>query len=431
MPVSADFSVESFLVWKPSNKGLNINTMYTRGDTMKRNFFSLLLVVFIIGIISGCGSKEGGTDSSQTSTDAAAELQEERITITFYSVAGGDEYYNDILIPLFEEQMSGKYEVLYARATPQEIISKIKAQGQNPNIDVVVTGLDGLPMGINEGVWKQLIPEFEEEVRFEELNDIARTYVEKFNGYGVPVTVGPGGPVLAYNSDKVEQPPTTFVELKSWISENPGKFMYAAVSSSGPARGFFFGLIQSLGEDMNDPQSLTQTWEYLSDIGQMIDSYPSKTSDTFNFLYDGTVDIIPHSPFWYASLKAEGIVPPNIQAVKMEDAKQIIDAHFYAMVNNLPEEKEKAVLEFINFAMSKEAQSQMLSRAMTPVNENVSADLILPDYQETYQNVLEFALPDFKDGDQLIIPEGEWVLFPDIDIINDLYTQWEERILAQ
>jgi len=378
----------------------------------------LIITVFLIGIIlSGCSSEGASGDSSDEDT-----------TLTIYTAAGGDEYYNDIVIPMFEEETG--YNVEYTRASPQELINKIKSQGDNKTIDIVITGLDGLPLGINAGLWEKLLPKYSDEVHADEWNEIASAYKEKFGGYGAPVTTGSGGPILVYNSEKVENPPTTYAELKDWISENPGKFTYPAVPTSGPARGFFFGLTQSLGEDFNDPASLDKTWTYLKEIGKTIDYYPSKTSDSFDLLYEGSVDIIPHTPFWFANLKAEGTVPPNIEAVALEDTKQVIDSHFYVMLKDLPEERKKAALEFMEFATSKEIQSQGYAVGFLPANGEASPDLLKEEYAETYDKYLKGVMPEFKDGDTIYVPEDNWVLFPELEATNKNYNLWEEKIQA-
>lgn len=379
---------------------------------MKKGLVILLSLALLIGTLTACSS-----------TSAT--------TITVYTVAGGDEYYKDILVPMFEKKMGGKYKVRYGRGTPQEIINKIKAQGKNGNIDIVITGLDGLTLGIEAGLWDQMIPKYEKEVHANELTEAANAYVEKFKGYGVPISNGPGGPVLAYNKNKVKEPPKTYEELKKWIHEHPKKFMYASVPSSGPGRGFFFGAIQALGEDFNKADSLDKTWGYLQDIGQDIDLYPSKTSETFNFLNDGTVDMIAHTPVWFARQKSDGTLPPNIDAVKLQGAKQVVDAHFFVMLKGLPEERKKAALEFINFAMSKESQAQGLPVGTIPSNKYATPDLIQPQYREQYKKLLDAIMPDFKEGDKIILPEGDWVLFPDTETMNKLYKEWEEKIQSK
>jgi len=393
---------------------------------MKKTLVSILSLLLLISmVLAGCGN------ASSSSSKGGDKGKQEPQTITIYTVAGGDEYYNDILIPMFEEEMEGKYKVEYGRGTPQEIISKIKAQGDNGNIDLVITGLDGLPMGIDEGLWEQMVPTYSEEIHESEWNEIAKAYIDTFEGYGVPITTGSGGPILVYNSDKVKNPPKTYEELKKWIDENPGKFLYPTVPTSGPARGFFLGLVQSLGEDFNKPETLDKTWTYLEEVGETVSNYPSKTSDSFTALYDGTVDIIPHYPFWFANLKVSGTVPPNIEAVKLTDTKQIIDSHFFVMLKDLPEERKKAALDFLNFAMSKEAQAQGLGVAFLPANSNATADLLKPEYQENYKKLTEAILPDYLDGDTLSVGEDDWVLFPRLETANELYKQWEENILSR
>ncbi|MBS4209339.1 extracellular solute-binding protein [Bacillus sp. FJAT-50079] len=391
---------------------------------MKKYAYSIvsLLLIFTL-ILSGC--------SGQTSGKSGASKGDKPTTITIYTVAGGDEYYNDILIPMFEKETGGKYKIEYGRGTPQEVINKIKAQGKNGNIDLVITGLDGLPLGIEEGIWEQLVPNYGDEVHVDEWNEIAKAYIDKFDGYGAPITTGSGGPIIVYNEDAVKNPPTTYAELKDWINEHPNRFLYPTVPSSGPARGFFLGLVNSLGEDFNNPDSLDKTWNYLEEIGDKIQHYPTKTSDAITALYDGDVDIIPHVPFWFANNQVQGVVPPNIKGITLTDSPQIIDSHFYVMLKDLPEDRKKAALEFLTFATSKEAQSQALGVAFMPANKEASADLLNEEYKEGYNQLVEMILPEFKKDGELIMPEEDWSLFPNLEETTTLYKQWEEKIQSK
>jgi putative spermidine/putrescine transport system substrate-binding protein len=387
---------------------------------MKRYSSLILIFTLLLGVLlTGCSEKTSSSKGKGVTT------------IHFYSVAGGDEYYKDILIPMFEKEMKGKYKVEYGRGTAQEIINKIKSQGKNGNIDIIATGIDGLPMGIKENLWEQLIPKYKKETHVDDLNEIAQSYVEAFDGYGVPNEVVPGGPVLVYNKDKVKQPPKNFKELQSWIDQNPNKFLYAALANSGPARGFFFGVAQSFGEDFANGANLDKTWDYLEKINKNIDVYPSKSSETFNLLFDGTVDIVPHLPLWYAYMKSLGQIPENIGIVKMEDSKQVIDAQFYVMLKDLPEERKKAALKFIDFAMSEKVQAQGYPVGRIPTNKKATSDLVLPEYKDDYDKLLKALMPEFKDGNNAIVPDGDWVLFPDTDTMNKYYKKWEEKIQSK
>ncbi|MCG5102488.1 extracellular solute-binding protein [Oceanobacillus alkalisoli] len=388
---------------------------------MQRKGWLLLIVMITVSLLLGAC---GGDESSGGSGDGP-------MTLTIYTAAGGDEYYNDIVIPMFEEATDGKYKVDYGRGTPQEVINKIKSQGDNGTIDLVITGLDGLPLGIEEGIWEQLLPEYAEEVHAEQWNEIGQAYIDKFDGHGAPVTTGSGGPILMYNTKTVENPPTTYAELKDWVEENPGKFTYPAVPSSGPARGFFFGLVQSMGEDFNDPSSLDETWTYLEEVGETIEFYPTKTSDAFDLLFEGAVDIVPHTPFWYADNKAINTIPPHVEAVKLEDTKQVIDSHFYVMLKDLPEDRKKAALEFLEFATSKEIQAQGFARGFLPANGEAIPDMLETEYQESYDTLVDAVMPEFKEDNKMVVKEDDWVLFPDLEPTNELYNLWEEKIQAQ
>src|ERR1700741_2609601 len=126
----------------------------------------------------------------------------------------------------------------YNQAPAPELPSKIKAQ-QNAgrlDIDLVLTGLDGLAAGIEQDLWLRLIPDYQERFPSLEPNYLppARKMYELSSGYGITVTYYPSGPLLEYAPERVKAPPTSTDELLAWCKGNPGKFMYARPANSGP-----------------------------------------------------------------------------------------------------------------------------------------------------------------------------------------------------
>jgi putative spermidine/putrescine transport system substrate-binding protein len=391
---------------------------------LKKTLVFFLSLLLLLGLaLTGC--------SSSKQTEATGKLSNKPITLNLYSVGGDDDYFNKFLIPMFEKKYAGKYKVQYARGGWEEVVNKIKAQGQHVNIDIVSSGLDGIPGGAKQGVWEQLYPKYKKQIRYDELSEPAKAYIKKFNGYGVPFHVALGGPGLEYNSKKMPNPPKNYDELIKWIKEHPNKFEYSTVPSSGPGRGFFFGLIQYLGEDINNPDGLNKTWNTLSNLGKDISVYPSKTSDTFTALHDGTVDLIPHIPGWFATQVSQDAVPEGFKLQPLEGVKQILDSHLYAIPKNLSDDRKQAALDFINFALSPEADAQIYSQFNVPANVHSTVDMLLPEAKQKYEKGLP-ALPDeYKDGGKFIIPKNNWVLFPDTDPLMKEYKSWEEKIQAK
>lgn len=350
------------------------------------------------------------------------------IVINFYSVAGTDQFYQGMLIPMFEKATGGKYIVNYGRGNWQDIVNKIKAEGNNVSIDVVASGIDGVPGGAKAGVWTKLIPQYSKQVGYNNLTDLGKAYVKAYNGYGVPLEVTLSGPDLAYNASAVPNPPTTFAALKSWISSHPNKFQYATVPTSGPGRGFFFGVVQSQGENPNSINNLGKTWNYLKQIGNNISAYPSSTSDTFTVLNNGTVDIIPHMPGWFATLYAQGQIPPNVKLVPMKGVKQIIDSQFYCIPKGLSKTQMNAALTFVHFAMSAQADAQIYTQMYLPTNKFSNVNMLSGTNKQQYLTGLKAIPSEFKKGNQLIVPKNDWILFPPTNTLLYEYNTWTQMI---
>lgn len=390
---------------------------------MKKLLVLGIVFLMVMGVmITGCADEQVDPETDP--------VTQEPVTIVFYSTSGFDEYYNEVLIPMFEKEYAGKYEVIYARGGTGEIISKIRAQGDDVRINILTVGLDGWAAGMEAGLWEELYPRHKTAINHDRLNEMAKGYIERHDGKGVAIFVDHGGPAIAYNRDRVPNPPRTFAALKEWVEQNPGKFMYAAIPHSGPARGFYFGLIQSLGEDMHNPDALTLTWDYLKEIGETIEVYPSGTSPTFTFLFDGTVDIVAHTPTWFAGSYSRGELPPNIGLAILEDAKQLTDTHAFVIPKNLSERRKEAALTFLSFAMSAEPQAQLFARAKIPANKDAKIEHILPEYKELFNRVMEIYPQELTDGSKLVISEETSVLFPDPATMLRHYELWNEKIGA-
>src|SRR5207302_10612425 len=54
--------------------------------------------------------------------------------------------------------------------------------------------------------------------------------------------------VLAYNSDKVANPPQTYDDLLTWIKANPGKFAYNEPSTGGSGDAFVIAMLYKYSE---------------------------------------------------------------------------------------------------------------------------------------------------------------------------------------
>jgi putative spermidine/putrescine transport system substrate-binding protein len=98
------------------------------------------------------------------------------------------------------------------------------------------------------------------------------------------------------------------------------------------------------------------------------------------------------------------------------------------MPSKLSDERKRAALEFIDFAMSAKANAQNYKRFNVPTNKNATVDILTAENKEIYEKGIDVVPELFKDGDEFIIPEDNWILFPDSKPLTGIYDLWEDKI---
>jgi putative spermidine/putrescine transport system substrate-binding protein len=255
-------------------------------------------------------------------------------------------------------------KITYVKAPAPELAGKIKAQ-QNAgrsDLDLVLTGSDGLAGGLEQDVWLKILPEYADKFPDLEANyEPAALALHKAQGagYGVVVNYYPSGPLIEYMPDRVPKPPTTAQELLDYARANKGRFMYARPANSGPGRTFMMGLPYLLGDkDPKDPvNGWEKTWAYLAEIGQFIDYYPSGTGATMKEFGQGDRDIIITTTGWDINPRALGIVPKQAQVGALKGFHWVSDAFFMCVPKGLPPDRLAATLDVMAFVLQPKMQA--------------------------------------------------------------------------
>ena len=212
------------------------------------------------------------------------------------------------------------------------------------------------------------------------------------------VTYYPSGPLLEYAPDRVSDPPTTPQALLAWAKENPGKFMYARPSNSGPARTFLMGLPYLLGDkDPRDPiNGWDKTWAYLKELGKYVEYYPSGTKDTMSGLADGSRDMIPTTTGWDINPRALGTVPKGVKVAAFDDLHWVTDAHYMVVPKGIAEDKLAVVLDLMKFLLEPEQQALSYDDGYFypgPAIKDVGIDMAPAKSQKVIE---EFGRPEYE-----------------------------------
>ena len=137
--------------------------------------------------------------------------------------------------------------ITFTKAPAPELAGKIKAQ-QNAgrvDIDLVLTGTDGLAAGIEQGLWIELLPKYADK-----FGNLEGTYIEergedaearpRQRDHCRLLPLGTAPRVHAREGEAAAA--DSAEELLAWCKDNPNRFMYARPANSGPGRTFLMGL---------------------------------------------------------------------------------------------------------------------------------------------------------------------------------------------
>jgi putative spermidine/putrescine transport system substrate-binding protein len=306
----------------------------------------------------------------------------------------------------FEDYRAARRDVVsritFVKAPAPELAGKIKAQQDagRSDLDLILTASDGLSAGMAMNLWQKILPDYNEKFPgLEENYEPAALNLHRAQGagYGVVCSYYPSGPLLEYMSDRVKQVPTTAEELLAWAKANPGRFMYARPTNSGPGRTFMMGLPYLLGDkDPKDPiNGWDKTWAYLQELGQYIDAYPAGTGITMKELGDGSRDIIVTTTGWDINPRALGIVPKEAKIATLKGFHWVSDANYMVVPKGLPEDRLAVVLDMMAFVLQPKMQAYAYDEGYLypgPAVKNVGLDLAPPESRKVIE---EFGRPEY------------------------------------
>lgn len=365
---------------------------------------------------------------------AAPALPAAPVLITVMDVGGALA----LMQPAFEEYAKTYPErasrIVFTKAPVTELAGKLKAQqaAKSVDIDIVLTGSDGLAAGLANETWMKILPDFADKLPgLEESYEPAALALHKAQGqgFGVVVNYYPSGPLIEYDPERVKQVPTTAEELLAYAKANPGRFMYARPTNSGPGRTFMMGLPYLLGDkDPHDPvNGWEKTWAYLTEIGQYIDYYPAGTGATMKEFGEGSRDIIISTTGWDINPRALGIVPETAKIGTLKGFHWVSDAFFMCMPNGIANDKVAVVLDLMAFLLTPKAQAYAYDEGYLypgPAVKNVPISMAPQHSQDV---IKEFGRPEYAD---LIANNPiELPLKPDQMVLA--FRKWDELVGSQ
>ncbi|MDP9097203.1 MAG: extracellular solute-binding protein [Pseudomonadota bacterium] len=334
---------------------------------------------------------------------AAPPTPKTPLSISIYDVAGALA----LIQQGFEDYRAANPAVVsrfvYTKAPAPELAGKLRAQAQagRSDIDLVLTGSDGLAAGLDQNLWERLLPE--RASVFPDLDHMLQPAALKLNtaqgqGYGITVCYYPSGPLIEYLPEKVATPPASAEDLLAWAKANPNRFMYANPSNSGPGRTFMMGLPWLLGDkDPADPiAGWDKTWAYLQEIGLYIEYYPTGTAATMRELGEGSRDIIVSTTGWDINPRALGIVPKSAAIGVLRGFHWVSDADYMCVPKAIAPDRLPIVLDIMAFLLTPKIQAYTYDEGYLypgPVLKDVPLSMAP---QRSRDVIAEFGRPEYE-----------------------------------
>jgi putative spermidine/putrescine transport system substrate-binding protein len=324
-------------------------------------------------------------------------------------------------------------KISFSQAPAPELPGKIKAQQDagRVDIDLVLTGTDGLAAGIDQKLWVPLVTDYASA-----LPDLSSIYLPgalKMQGLAqnqaVCVVFCPAGPILEYMPDTVKQPPKTAQDLLDWAKAHPKRFLYARPANSGPGRTFLQGLPYLLGDkDPMDPKDgWDKTWAYLVELGKNIEYYPTGTGATMKELAEGSRDMIASHLGWDLNPRILGVVPKEAQMAVLEGFHWVTDAQYWAIPKGVSNDKLAVLLDMTKYMLSKPAQAMTYDKGYFypgPAVKDVPLSMAPPDSQAV---IKEYTRPFY---DKLIAEVPSEVPLP-ADRLVFAFQRWDQQVGAR
>ena len=122
-------------------------------------------VLLALAVTAGCGpGAEEQAKEEAPKQQGAPALPKEPVTLNVIDVAGNLALTQDAIRRYEDEHPELIRKVNFTKAPSPELVGKVKAQqdADRVDLDLVLTGTDGLSAGIAQGLWLELLPNYED-----------------------------------------------------------------------------------------------------------------------------------------------------------------------------------------------------------------------------------------------------------------------------
>lgn len=353
-------------------------------------------MLFSLAACGGGGKKDDGVSAERLKTVKVWATGSDNVRQIFESLVKG---FNQN--PETKDQYQAELNFMLSGTGTQTMVDMLsaayKANQTNTDYDLIDMGgddLSRLTSLIGEEAFVKLdqakIPNAS---RVSAKSAVAPDYSQPYRGTTV---------VLAYNSEKVANPPKTMDELYAWIKANPGRFAYNTPGTGGAGDSFVRTTVYNQISDpaamiSNDPKWAEQ-WDagfkILEDLhASMYKSgdkivYPNKNQGALDLLANGEIDMCPMWADMLLSQRAAGTVPA---AVKMTTLTPSFTGSVQSMMIPKFGSNPDGAYAFVNYMLTDEAQELLVKQmAAIPLVDTSKMDMT------GYEDILALDVTNFR-----------------------------------
>jgi len=393
-----------------------------------RRYLPAVATLTALSLAAACGAPKSDTPAKSAGGDVP-DKPASAVTLNILDVAGNLQLTQAMIDEFASKKSDIVSKVTYSKAPAPELVGKIKAQqdANRVDIDLVLTGVDGLAAGVEQGLWTPLLPTHAN--RLPGMKDYlpgAAAMQQLAKDQGVTITYYPSGPLIEYLPSKVATPPTTAEELLAYAKANPGAVQYARPSNSGPGRTFLMGLPYLLGDsNPKDPvNGWTKTWEYLKELDKYVKLYPSGTADTMKNLANGSAKIIASTTGWDINPRVLGTVPKEAKVGTLKGFHWVTDAHYAVVPKGVSTDKQAAILQLLNWMLTPQQQAKAYDKGYFypgPALKGVELSMAPDDSRKAID---EFGRPEYAD----LIANNPVEVPLDAKALVEAFSRWDREV---
>ena len=353
---------------------------------MRRIGAALLAGAMMMTALAGCGGSSGGEAGSGGSSSGGGK------TVTLW--ATGSANVRTVYEALVEDfnnnsDYAGEYEVELqfmlsgtgTQTLTDMLAAAAKADQTDTNYDIVDLGGDDLSKIVSQIGEESFVKLDDSKMPNAEGVDaessVAADYAQPYRGTTV---------VLAYDSEKVANPPATWDELVAWMQANPGRFAYNTPGTGGAGDSFARTAVYNFMDEeaiTSDDAAWEEDWDegfqYLADIHQYMYSsggsivYPNKNQGTLDLLNQGEIDMCPNWADMVLSQRAAGTLKDTIKISQLDPA---LTGSFQSLVIPTFGSNEDGAYAFMDYMLSASAQEIMVKEmAAIPLIDTSTIDM--------------------------------------------------------